>query len=555
MNARSILWLSLCSLALELGAAQPYPDRFVWLFGWGLGKDGDVAEISRVVESAGKHGIDGAVVSFGLDTLSKKPADYLHRLDEVIHVCERNHLEVIPAVFSIGHGSGFLAHDPNLAEGLPVEDAPFQVQGSEARLAASDAVQLINGGFENHSDNKLKGFSAQDQPGEVSFIDTEVKHHGQASLRLEHFASNPEGHGRIMQAVKVERHRCYRVTIWVKTERLQPANAFRLLARSENGELAPREFKLPSTTDWRKLTLLFNSLDHGEVRLYAGVWGGQAGKVWLDDWSVEEVGPVNVLHRPGTPVMVRSEDGMVTYTEGTDYTPLQDPRPHPWRDDGEAMPLRLSVHSRIRNGERLRVSWFHSMILNDSQVTVCMAEPALYEIMNHEAKVLAERMHPRRVMLNMDEIRMGGTCHACGGRDMGGLLGECISREVEIIRRHIPQAKIYVWSDMLDPSHNAHGNYFLVDGDFTGSWRHVPKDLVMAVWGAEPREHSLRFFAEQGFHTLVACYYDADDLDKVKGWLDVARQTPQVRGLMYTPWQRKYKLLPAFGDLLVRQPR
>ena len=137
---------------------------------------------------------------------------------------------------------------------------------------------------------------------------------------------------------------------------------------------------------------------------------------------------------------------------------------------------------------------------------------------------------------------------------MGQLLGRCITRQAQIIRKYIPAAQIYVWSDMLDPNHNAHGNYYLVNGDFSGSWNHVPKDLVMAVWGGEPREKSLRFFAGEGFQSLVACYYDADDLNEVKGWLQLARQVPNVRGLMYTPWQKKYSLLPAFGDLLREKP-
>ena len=47
----------------------------------------------------------------------------------------------------------------------------------------------------------------------------------------------------------------------------------------------------------------------------------------------------------------------------------------------------------------------------------------------------------------------------------------------------------------------------LVNGNFTGSWNHVPKDLTIAVWGGKPRESSLRFFAELGFRTLIACYY------------------------------------------------
>jgi hypothetical protein len=118
----------------------------------------------------------------------------------------------------------------------------------------------------------------------------------------------------------------------------------------------------------------------------------------------------------------------------------------------------------------------------------------------------------------------------------------------------MPGAEVYVWSDMLDPHHNAHADYYLVNGDFTGSWNHVPKDLIIAVWGGAPREKSLKFFADEGFRTLVACYYDADDLEDVAGWLRIARQTPNVRGMMYTPWQRKYQLLPQFGDMLQALP-
>ena len=542
----------LWSFALELGAIEPGLDHFVWISGWGLGRDQDVEEVSRVVEAASGHGINGAVVSFGLETLCKQHGDFFHRLNQVQRVCERNHVELIPSIFSVGYGDGFLAHDPNLAEGVLVEDAPFLVKGLEAKLEADNSVQLINGGFEDYSASTLKGFNFRDQPGEVSFIDDTVKHSGRASLRLEHFTSNPYGHGRVVQAVTLQPHRCYRVALWVKTEGL--AGAFRLLALAGERQLAPRDFKLSPTADWRKLTMIFNSLDCDKVSLYAGVWGGKAGKVWLDDWSLEEVGPVRVLHRPGAPVVVRDESGTVTYTEGKDYATLQEPHLQLWRDDGQAVPLRVLRGGRIHDGARLRVSWYHSMIINDSQVPVCMGEPALYEIMDHEVKLLAERLHPRRVLLSMDEVRMAGTCRACQGRNAGELLGECISRQAQIVRRHIPGAEIYVWSDMLDPNHNAHGNYFLVDGAFTGSWQHVPKDLVVMVWGGEPRAKSLRFFAEQGFRTCLACYYDARNLDQVKDWLPIAQQTPGMCGLMYTTWHRKYALLPAFGDLLMELP-
>jgi len=133
---------------------------------------------------------------------------------------------------------------------------------------------------------------------------------------------------------------------------------------------------------------------------------------------------------------------------------------------------------------------------------------------------------------------------------MGELLGECVTKQAAAIRRYSPGAQVYVWSDMFDPNHNAHGNYYLVQGDFNGSWKHVPKDLVMAVWGGAPRDQSLRFFAGQGFPSLVACYYDANNLDDVKRWLTVAKPLTKVRGFMYTPWSKRYDLLPAFGDLI-----
>ena len=44
------------------------------------------------------------------------------------------------------------------------------------------------------------------------------------------------------------------------------------------------------------------------------------------------------------------------------------------------------------------------------------------------------------------------------------------------------QLDVWVWSDMLDPNHNTHGNYYLVQGDYTGSWNYVPKEMGIATW-------------------------------------------------------------------------
>lgn len=544
-----LLWLLPVVATGPRSFAGQYQDRFVWIFGWDLERDEDVASVERLLQVAAENGLNGALVSFGLDRLCKRSPRFFERLQAIQRTAARFNVELIPSVFSVGYGGGILSHNRYLAEGLPVRDALFVVKGGRATPVPDRPVQIVNGNFEQFTGNRLIGFDFHDQPSQVSFVDTEVFRSPKASLRMENFRSNQHGHGRVMQQVSVQPYRCYRVSCWVKTEQLDPPGAFRIQVLAGERALAPIEFNIPQTSDWTRYTFIFNSLQFDRVRLYAGVWGGRSGRFWLDDWQIEEVGPLNVLFRPGTPVVVKDEEGTL-YQQGLDYQQLEDPSYNPYQVDRDAPTLRLTSGTRIKEGQRLRVSWYHSQRIHDSQITVCMGESQLYEIFEHEAALLARYLRPKRVLLSMDEIRMGGTCQACQGRDMAQLLADCVRRQVESLRRHNPGIQIYIWSDMFDPNHNAHDNYYLVQGDFTGSWRFVPKDLIMTVWGGTPRPESLRFFTQQGFGVLIACYYDADDLEQVKGWIRAAHDLPGVRGLMYTPWTRRYELLAEFGQLI-----
>ncbi len=60
-----------------------------------------------------------------------------------------------------------------------------------------------------------------------------------------------------------------------------------------------------------------------------------------------------------------------------------------------------------------------------------------------------------------------------------------------MIREANPEATIYVWSDMLDPNHNARDSYYMVEGDYTGSWQRIPKDIVPVCWHYSKRKESL----------------------------------------------------------------
>ena len=533
-------------------SGENFKDRFVWIFGFDLRKDKDIQKILEIVEIAHQNNYNGIVLSEGLDSLCKKDEKYFKNLKKIKEYCDNLNLEIIPSVFSIGYGGGIFVHNKYLAEGFPVKDALFIVKDKEAVFIPESEVKIKNGDFEQFEGNKFKSFVFHDNPGEISFVDTEIKKSGKSSIRFENFNLNPYGHGRIMQEISVNPYRCYRINIWVKTENLTPTNSFQIavLGIPGNKNLAPRSFNIPQTGDWRKLTLIFNSQDFDKVRVYSGVWGAKTGKIWLDDWDIEEIGPLNILRRKGTPIIVKSEETGRIYEEGIDYEPLIDPNFNLWSNfDRENPKIKITQASNIKNGERLRVSWYHPMLIYDSQVSVCMAEEEVYEIFEHEAKLLWETLNYKKVLLSMDEIRMGGTCKACEGKNIAELLGNCVSSQVKILKKFNPDVEVYIWSDMFDPNHNAKNNYYLVKGDFTGSWNYIPKDLIIAVWGGEPREKSLEFFLKENFKVIIACYYDSE-IEKVKKWYELSKKFNNILGFMYTTWQKKYDLLKSFSEII-----
>jgi len=533
------------------GLTGEYPYRWVYV-SRSLQRDSNVVDIKNIVKTASESGLNGMVLSAGLDRLYDRDPAYFKRLKQVSQLCKQKNFEIIPIIFSVGYGGSVLAHDKNLAAGLFVKDALFVVQDNQAHFVPGITAKIQNPGFEQYNGSRLKGYNFHDRPGEVSFRDTRVFNSGRASLRFENFGKYQHGHARVMQEVKVDPHRCYRVSCLVRTESLEPEGSFRIIVLSPEGrDLAPWDPRVPSTSDWRQVTMGFNSLGYETVRIYLGAWGGQSGGFWIDELTVEEVGLLNVLRRPGTPVTVKDEQTGLVYKENKDYAPIADPKLN-FRFDHEPAPIEIPPGSTITSGTRLRVTYYHGMAINNGQVTVCMSEPKVYEIWDKQIKLLQEVLSPNKYLLSMDEIRAGGSCQACKKRNMtmAQMLGDCITEQVRIIRNVNPNVEVLVWSDMLDPNHNAHAGYYLVDGDFTGSWNYVPQDLVIVCWYYDKRAESLGFFSSLGFRTLAGAYYDDDTLDNPSGWLDVLEATPGASGIMYTTWRNKYELLAPFGELV-----
>ncbi|MCF7976042.1 MAG: carbohydrate binding domain-containing protein [Phycisphaerae bacterium] len=540
--------VSPCLAQTEPGIQTPLKDR--WFFAFGNGQNRQGADtIKSLIDVGAAHGLNGMVLSsFGLDSITRWKDTDLALLKEVQAHCDKTHMELIPTGFSAGYGGGALGHDRNFAAALPVS---LSLIARNDRLipAPSDNV-LKNGDLETHANGRFAGFGFHDQPGEITFVDTDFAASGKTAIRFENFTANEHGHGRINQKVFVQPGRSYRFSLKIKTRDLQPAGSLRMQILKENGSgtLASYSPAMKSTQDWTEISFEFLNSQDTTLLMYAGIWGGRSGQFWLDDLRLCENNTLSdIVTRQGTPRSLKSQDRDMTFAEGRDFETIRNLR--------SLDSVRCLPGSAINTGERLELACYKIPSISHAwgqQISLCMSNPDLYAYWETQAKRLHEVIPYKKILLSMDEIRNGGGCMTCrsSGLSMAEILGQCVTRLHDIFKRIDPDIEVIIWSDMLDPVHNAHNNYYGVIGDFTGAWQYVPKDMVIMCWYHEIRDTSLAFFSGKGFRTYGAAYYDADDLTSSREWLASLNRTPNAQGIMYTTWLNKYALLPDFGDLV-----
>ncbi len=564
-HLRLLLLCALLLTALRPAGAQapaapaptPLMFRWVWCMHY-LNNDQNTADLQALMGRAKKAGYNGIVLAdYGLSVLDHLSSHYFQNLAAVKKTADELGLGLYPTVCQMGYSNGLLSYDPNLAEGLPVRDAPFVVRGGQADIDTAQSATLNNGGFEDAQGDKMTGWTFQDNIGTASFADKTVTHGGGQSLRIENVgAADPQaGHGRIMQTVTVSPFRQYHLSFWAKTDNFETPGAVQVIALTPQGRsLAYNDVHIQRTQDWTQYQVVFNSLDNTQVNLYFGVWGGKGGKMWWDDIRLEEVGFLNVLRRAGCPVVVNGGDGTV-YAEGRDYEAVKDDKlgvsPYPGQYDTyhAPPPLTLTPASRIKDGQHLRVSFYHSVKFGGDQVTACLSDPKVYALMQQQITRVNELLHPPGFLLSHDEIRAANWDAACQARKMtpGQLLADNARRCVQMAEKANPKAHVFVWSDMFDPAHNAHDSYYLVNGTLADSWKGLPGSVVVVNWNFDGRKKSLPFFAGQGHAQVLAGYYDGTP-DSIRTWLDDAKGVSGIKGVMYTTWNGNYADLEAFAQ-------
>jgi hypothetical protein len=475
-------------------------------------------------------------------------------------------LELIVSVFPFGYAEALLSNDVNLAAGLPIKDAPLVRSGG--RLIPQQTAVIKNGSFEEHDGDRASGYDVQDSPGTGSCIDSMVFIEGRASLRFENVsAANDQGNGRILQEVAVKPWQQYRIRIWLKAEHLT-ADKVQLIALAGERPLQYQCLVVPRgkifryscdarnlTTDWVEQSVTFNSLDNTSVTVGAGVWGCRRGTVWWDDLRIDAVPTLNVLRRDALPLTVVGENGFV-YEEGKDFDRIADPGLGVYRWPGtydtRHVPPHISIAagSRIKEGERVDLSCCHTVVFFTGQMYCSMDDKGVFDLCAEEIRNTRASLSPDGYFMSHDEIRCAGwePSQMQAYHTTGELFAFNIKKCYEIASREGGGKPVYVWSDMFDPYHNAHADYFLVNNTIAHSWDLLDSNITVMKWGEkEDPAAGLRFFSGRGNRLMIAGYYDEDVEANHTVWMNAAEGVPGIVGVMYTTWRNDYSKLEEFA--------
>ncbi len=554
MNTRTTVSIAvLLAILLSAGSlcAQQESLSHRWLFVMrNLSNEAEVDSTIALFPRASAAGYNAVVLSDStLHRLDEGREGYDRNLPRLRAAAERYGLELIPVVMPMGYAGGLMVHNRNLAEGLPVRDALYVAGGGVARLVPDPPVSLQGGDFETGDCDRFGGWGIQDGRGKSLFPSADIVHSGDMAL---HMTTAEDHEAAVRQQVEVHPFRQYHVSVWIKTRDFDRPRRARLRITAEGEEpqnLNHTRLQIEPNQDWTQHHVIFNSFQHDSVSIGLLVSRQGPGDIYWDDLRLEEVGPVNLLRRSGCPVVVRGEDGTV-YEEGRDFQPLHDPLLDPYEIYHEPPVIHLTPTSRIAEGARLRVSYYHSVRINVDQVVGCLSDPAVYDVLRAQVRRVDELLHPATFFMNHDEIRIANWCQACRSRGLtpGELLADNVSRCVQMIREVRPDAQIWVWSDMFDPWHNAGEGRYFVDGSWEGSWEGLESSVGIVNWASFSRGRNFDWFGERGHQQILAGYYDRDrEGEGIRRWLAGAVDTPSVVGAMYTTWEDRYDDLEAWA--------
>ena len=557
-----IVVMTALPLAVEANAdaeCKGYEDRLV-LVREDLCTDSSLAQVLKIVDTAADSGFTGIVLDSGMHgegfDFHRFLPDRVARAKKVREKCAVRNMEICPVIWSVGRAHALVDYDPSLAEGLPIKSVPYVARAGKAVFDPAPDSVVGDCGFGETN----KTIRSNPATGKITNSDRSIERFLKLKPnRLYRCTAKAK-----VKGVRGDGNRTLYVGYDLHVESVRPST--RPDVKTPNRAERETAIMLKKDSDWMDVCLDFVTVETGETYvIFMMDYASQQGTIWVKDVKLRELGLQKLVVRSGAPVVVRDARTGRVYRSGIDYV-----EPRCWISDHAKVPydnpsdpdveLALPEGSAIKEGTKLLVDAYVMARRSNEQVGACMSNPAIYDYFEQSANAAVKVFGPcKRWFLQMDEIRAGNTCLDCERRhtDMGHIYADCLRRQLEILRKTVPDAEVMFWPDMVDPAFSAAEwrkghDYFLCNGDFWDSRDLVPKALVPCPWyGLAAAKASMTRYAQEGVRTLYVTYYDVDslDCDRGRGSFEMMNTIPGCRGFIYATFAKKYKLLKEFGEM------
>ena len=558
---RSLLAVAiLASCTCKTGQTQAVGTPQLWYYHHSyLTSASAVTSSEAIIDQAAAAGYTGLVLwDSSIDFLQNSSWNSSY-MTTVIQYAQSKGLAVVPQVAPYGNSYDMLIENPNWAEGEQVVGTQFQVDPTGKTLQVVNSFPgLVNGGFESGQ----TGWFGYGDAGVG--IDHNYFQSGSASALI----ANAPANARLSQTFAVQPWRQYHMRMFYQTQSFQGYSQVLVYADNSAAYLRVNQsLTLAPTQAWTQWDYTFNSGPHTTMTILMGVWGGSKGDLWFDSISLQETGLVYVLRGtstpPSTPLTVYNPNNPTqVYQENIDFGAISDPQlsgPTPYFQDNWHQPMTVPVPSgsSLQPGQTVAMNWYAIQpVYGAAGASLTDPGPAQWRTQN-AAAVGTVFPNAAGYFFGYDEMRNMNSTASAKAMNMtpAQLLDWHFNQTYAIFRGLKPQAPIYVWGDMFDPNMNAVNNYYLVEGDLTGSWTGLPADVILMNWNLPALNTSAAWFAGKNpqqpvaHQQVIAGYYDSGN-GATSATTELAQVSgiPGVLGLMYTTWYDDYSQLGAFAS-------
>ncbi len=270
------------------------------------------------------------------------------------------------------------------------------------------------------------------------------------------------------------------------------------------------------------------------------------------------------------PVIVTDESGQIVYEEDIDYkvtfgkfnSPFYDrvifgegePAGFPFRRGESSDPpttISRTPHSRISDGQKVKISFSY---LGPDPFSIykfryCRSDPRIHidgpnNFIWRWCTQPITYLDAKIINLEMDEIRVLGWDKRCleSGKSRSQIFVDDIKYYYDTIKKTAPDAKIFMWSDMIDPNHNARIYKTLEAADLIVDYG--MSDIIMVPWEHTSARKSINFLVDKGFSVMASVQDQEGDISVAPLWAKLLRDNFKLSdkrfGLMHAPWDYDY---------------